>query len=170
MGEKRRGTLERVPHTPQNFSRLIFCCPESVFVPGSGFLLPASCFLRCINGFLPLWCLKGGVPSLLPTCPAFSLRSFPHPPCPPFPAGRGGSRLFHARGFAPCIPATEPARHWEMGANRAPGRGTAVLLAGLLCHCGSPAGGTAVLLAGLLCRCGARRGAQWFWSLVDFLL
>ena len=35
----------------------------------------------------------------------------PIPPTP-FPSGEGGRpRLFHARGFAPCIPATEPARH-----------------------------------------------------------
>ena len=38
---------------------------------------------------------------------------FPAPiPPTPFPAGRGRPRLFYARGFAPCIPATEPARHW----------------------------------------------------------
>ena len=32
------------------------------------------------------------------------------PPIPPtpFPAGRGVFRLFHARGFAPCIPGAEP--------------------------------------------------------------
>ena len=72
---------------------------------------------------MPLWCLKGGLPSLLPTCPAFSLRSFPHPPCPPSRREGGDFRLFYARGCAPCIPATEPVRHWEMGANQAPGRG-----------------------------------------------
>ena len=44
-------------------------------------------------------------------------------PRPPSRREGGESRLFHARGFAPCIPATEPARHWEMGANQAPGRG-----------------------------------------------
>ena len=52
----------------------------------------------------------------------FSRFSAPIPPTP-FPAGRGRPRLFHARGSAPCIPATEPARHWEMGANQAPGGG-----------------------------------------------
>ena len=37
------------------------------------------------------------------------------PPSPPTPLplrGRGNSRLFHARGFAPCIPGAEPGRHW----------------------------------------------------------
>ena len=46
-----------------------------------------------------------------------------YPPRPPSRREGGESRLFHARGFAPCIPATEPARHWEMGANQAPGGG-----------------------------------------------
>ena len=37
------------------------------------------------------------------------------PPIPPtpFPAGEGGeSKFSYARGFAPCIPGAEPARHW----------------------------------------------------------
>ena len=66
----------------------------------------------------------GGLLCLPSAYPAFGLLSCPHPPAP-FPAGRGIPRLFHARGFAPCIPATEPARHWGMGANHAPGGGRA---------------------------------------------
>ena len=75
--------------------------------------------MRCINGFLPLWCLKGGRAFLVADSPCLQLTFFPPSPLPPFPAGRGGSRLFHARGFAPCIPATEPARHWGRGKPRA---------------------------------------------------
>ena len=53
------------------------------------------------------------MPSLSPVNPAFSLRSFPHPPDPrsqsALPRREGGDFLFsYARGFAPCIPGTEP--------------------------------------------------------------
>ena len=77
-----------------------------------------------------------------------SLAFLPPSPQPPSRREGGESRLFHARGCAPCIPATEPARHWLDLPIRHPTGGTAVLLAGLLCHCGSPAGGTMVLVAG----------------------
>ena len=60
----------------------------------------------------------GGLPCLSPACPAFSLLFCPPSPKgkdippTPFPNGEGGdSRLFHARGSAPCIPGAEPARH-----------------------------------------------------------
>ena len=74
-----------------------------------------------LPGWLPvrraLAAPSGGLPSLSPAAPAFSLISFPHPPSPlppsPLPPrGRGRPRLFHARGFAPCIPAAEPGRRW----------------------------------------------------------
>ena len=45
------------------------------------------------------------LPSLSPVYTAFS---FGCCPIPPFPAGRGRPRLFHARGFAPCIPGIKP--------------------------------------------------------------
>ena len=74
---------------------------------------------------LPPCCLVGGRGGFgRPPAPAFTFFFAPIPP-PPFPAGRGRPRLFHARGFAPCIPATEPVRHWGMGANHAPGGGRA---------------------------------------------
>ena len=41
----------------------------------------------------------------------FSRFSAPHPPNPLPLRGRGSPRLFHARGFAPCIPRAEPERH-----------------------------------------------------------
>ena len=67
--------------------------------------------LRCRLTLPPLY-PAGGVLSLSPADFAFSLIFCPHPPYP-LPGGKGETlRLFYARGFAPCIPATEPARHW----------------------------------------------------------
>ena len=99
-------------------------------------------------------CPAGGLPFLSPACPAFSLLFCPPSPKgkdippTPFPGGEGGdSRLFHARGFAPCIPGAEPARHWERGRTTHPAGGlppalpldlAAVVLAGGL-PCLSPA-------------------------------
>ena len=57
-----------------------------------------------------------------PATPAFRLPSCPHPPPTPFPAGRGRPRLFHARGFAPCIPGTEPMVRRNNGRKRFPAR------------------------------------------------
>ena len=106
--------------------------------------------------------------------------SAPIPP-PPFPSGEGGDfRLFYARGFAPCIPATKPARHWfalplwktQWGLasalptrrmSAAPGGGAgrrspADLAAAVF------AGGLAFFAASLPCLSGRRRGAWRFWS------
>ena len=55
------------------------------------------------------------------------------PPIPPapFPGGEGGDFLFsYARGFAPCIPGTEPEATREQGTNHAPGGGLAFPVAG----------------------------------------
>ena len=76
--------------------------------------------------------LRGGLPSLPLANPAFSLLCRPHPPARArralFPSGEGGDFLFsYARDFAPCIPGAEPARHWEMGANHAPGGGACLV-------------------------------------------
>ena len=69
--------------------------------------------------------LRGGLPSLSPACPAFSLLCCPHPPARArralFPSGEGGDFLFsYARGFAPCIPAPKPARHLQRLSSRCP--------------------------------------------------
>ena len=47
----------------------------------------------------------------LPTLPLVYFPA-PYPPAP-LPSGKGGeSKFSYARGFAPCIPGAEPARHW----------------------------------------------------------
>ena len=91
---------------------------------------------------------RGGLPCLSPACPAFSLLFCPLSPPPPFPGGEGGdSRLFHARGFAPCIPSIKPLAALAEPEKQAPGEGlppalpvdlAAVVLAGGL-PCLSPA-------------------------------
>ena len=68
---------------------------------------------------------------LLCRLPPLPLVYFPAPIPPSALAERssrregGDFRLFYARGFAPCIPAPEPARRWGMGANHALGGGCA---------------------------------------------
>ena len=50
----------------------------------------------------------------LPTLPSVYFFA-PYPPSPLPRRGRGRLRLFHARGFAPCIPGAEPGRHRSRG-------------------------------------------------------
>ena len=64
---------------------------------------------------LPWRCPAGGLPSLSPADLAFSFFFCPYPPSPRSQSalprrGRGSPRLFHARGFAPCIPGAESGR------------------------------------------------------------
>ena len=61
----------------------------------------------------PLWCPQGAcLPCRPPTLPLVYFPA-PYPPQPPSPVGKGEIFLFsYARGSAPCIPATEPGRHW----------------------------------------------------------
>ena len=72
---KRRGTLERVPRTPQNFSRIRECGEAG---GGDGWRLPF----------------------LLPVCLAFSVLPCPHPPNP-LPGGEGGDFSFLMQGASP---------------------------------------------------------------------
>ena len=69
---------------------------------------------------LPLLSPAGSLPFLSPAYPAFSLFFCPLSPRPRSQSalprwGRGRPRLFHARGFAPCIPGVEPGRHRSRG-------------------------------------------------------
>ena len=54
---------------------------------------PAGCRLT-----VPLWCPQGGLPSLPPAYPAFSLLYCPQPPSPP---GKGGTFSFLMQGAPP---------------------------------------------------------------------
>ena len=76
---------------------------------------------RARRGACPVGCL--------PTLPLLYFLT-PIPPTP-FPAGRGRPKLFHARGFAPCIPGLGGARHWERGRTTRPAGGRAPYRAGL---------------------------------------
>ena len=74
-GGERRGTLERVPRTPQNFSRIRECGEAG---GGDGWRLPF----------------------LLPVCLAFSVLPCPHPPNP-LPNGKGEIFCFLMQGASP---------------------------------------------------------------------
>ena len=71
-----------------------------------------------------------GAACLLCRRPSLPLACFvaPYPPNPLPRWGRGDSRLFHARGFAPCIPGGEPGRHRSRGGISRAGGGLAPAL------------------------------------------
>ena len=80
------------------------------------FYKKGTCLSR---GFHQLFTKEWGEGGFCPPLPSLSF--LPPIPPPPFPGGEGGElRLFHARGFAPCIPATEPVRHLQNLPSRYP--------------------------------------------------
>ena len=86
-----------------------------------------------------------------PPPPPLACFSAPYPPARArraiFPGGEGGDfRLFYARGFAPCIPGTEPGRHWLFLWKAVPEGGLVPGVAGWLC-CAGARGGLAFRLA-----------------------
>ena len=89
---------------------------------------------------LPLWCPQGGLPSMSPAYPAFSLLSFPHPPNP-LPGGKGETYSFLMQGASP------------LASPRLNPRGTYNP-----CQAGAR-GGLVLFAVRLPCRCGVRRGA-----------
>ena len=68
---------------------------------------------------LPLRCSQGGLPSLPPAYPAFSLLSFPHPPAP-LPGGKGETKSLFRRGLRPRHPCIRPVAALTASAMRAP--------------------------------------------------
>ena len=84
--------------------------------------------------------LAGGLVSWLPDLLAVSIFFCPHPPVPLPRWGRGRPKLFHARGFAPCIPGAGWGAALGKGANHAPGGGRAPYRAGLGGHPGAQRG------------------------------
>ena len=84
-----------------------------VFLQGASPLASPALDRRRHRLFLPLWCPRGGLLFWLPVAPAFSFVFAPYPPDPRSQSalprrGRGRPKLFHARGFAPCIPGIRP--------------------------------------------------------------
>ena len=106
-GEMLRGTLERVPRTPQNFSQILYWRgwgggAERGLAPGGG-CAPARHWLD-----LPLWCPVGGRGCFgrLPPLPlAFFFAPIPQPPS----RREGGDYKFISPGAtAPGTPGIKP--------------------------------------------------------------
>ena len=101
---------------------------------------------------LPLWHPAGSLPGWSPddyafpesagglACfaarrPRLDLSLFPPSPQPPSPPGKGEIFWFsYARGFAPCLPGTEPGRHLQSLPPLLPGGGACPCLFCFACH------------------------------------
>ena len=88
------------------------------FAPGT----PALNRLRHLQT-LPYRCPAGGLPGRSPTRPAFSFISFPHPPAPLPPPGKGESQSLFRRGLRPRHPCTESPTALADAAVQEPGGG-----------------------------------------------
>ena len=75
---------------------------------------------------------SGGVPSLSPAYPAFSLFVCPHPPNP-LPSGKGETISLFCRGLRPRHPGIRPLTALTATATAVPGGGRALLVAGSPC-------------------------------------
>ena len=79
------------------------------------------------------WHRWGGLPSLLPAYPAFSLLCCPHPPSPLPRLGRGRLKVYFAGGFAPGTPALNRLRHLQTLPEQVYGGGLTFFAACLPC-------------------------------------
>ena len=85
---------------------------------GGGAAIPVAC-RPCRSGIC-----RGGLPSLSPARPAFSSISFPYPPAPLPPWGRGRILVFLCKGLRPLHPpGAEPGRHGGRGRTTHPAGG-----------------------------------------------
>ncbi len=75
------------------------------------------------GGRIARW--RGGLPSLLPAYPAFSLLSCPLSPRPPSPPGKGETQSLFRRGLRPRHPGTEPLAALAEPAKKMPSGGEA---------------------------------------------
>ena len=114
-----RGTLERVPRTPQNFSQILYWrgCgggAERGLAPGGG-CAPARHWLD-----LPLWCPVGGAVVLVARLPCHWFAFLPPSPRPrsqsALPGGKGGNFSFLMQGASPlAFPRLNPRGAGEWG-------------------------------------------------------
>ena len=85
---------------------------------------PISVFSLCVAGLI---CRCGSVGKHGGFCffsfPAVSMIPCPHPPSPPFPAGRGSPKVYFAGGEAPGTPALNRLRHLQTLPCRSPAGG-----------------------------------------------
>ena len=83
---------------------------------------------------------RGGLPSLSPAYPAFSLLFRPHPP-DPLPGGKGETISLFCRGLRPRHPGIRPLTALTATAAMVPSGGLAPLVAGSPCRHGTLWGG-----------------------------
>ena len=117
MERERWGTLERVPRTPQNFSRIILLSGIGTVARFRAFLIFLS--RRLQGGWRAAPVPGGGVPSAvacpLGRSPILPFTYFPAPsPRPPSPPGKGVPKVYFAGGFAPGTPALNRLRHLQI--------------------------------------------------------
>ena len=113
MEREHWGTLERVPRTPQNFSRIIWLSGIGTVARFRAFLIFLS---RWLQGSwraapVPAGASLFGCPPTLPL-----VLILPPIPPPPFPGGEGGEKflVYFAGGSAPGTPALNRLRHLQI--------------------------------------------------------
>ena len=72
---------------------------------------------------------SGGLPSLSPAAPAFSLLFCPLSPQPPSPVGKGETKVISCKGLRPLHPRAEPGLNGNRKGAPVPGGGLSLLVA-----------------------------------------